>query len=334
MPPTPCAICGLPTYGVKNDTERQVRRYPCPQCAPFDLSVEAGDAIHQTAKGPTERAVLSFAVRRIPRKGREVPLITGGLVRSLVETTKLPDALEQLDNLVVWFGETTQTGEYVNVDERFQAVVGAARREGVEWATRNLLDVGLLLRGDRQLHEDIRDESGKAVGGVPFFGYALSAKGWERFRELKRSALGSRKAFMAMPFRAEPPELQAMLDEMYEKHFRRAVAATGFALRRLDEDAPAGLIDDRLRVEILTSRFLIAELTTDNRGVYWEAGFAEGAGRPVIYTVREGYDSEVHFDTNHRLFVPWDPDDPEPAVKKLKDTIRATLPAEAKLDDE
>ena len=46
----------------------------------------------------------------------------------------------------------------------------------------------------------------------------------------------------------------------------------------------AGLIDDRLRVEIRTSRFLIADLTHENAGAYWEAGFAEGLGKPVIYT--------------------------------------------------
>jgi hypothetical protein len=34
------------------------------------------------------------------------------------------------------------------------------------------------------------------------------------------------------------------------------------------------------------------------------------------------------------LFVEWDPEDPEAAVKKLKDTVRATLPAEAKLTDD
>jgi nucleoside 2-deoxyribosyltransferase len=71
-------------------------------------------------------------------------------------------------------------------------------------------------------------------------------------------------------------------------------APRGFKLTRLDDDPKAGIIDDRLRVEIRTSRFLIADLTHENRGAYWEAGFAEGDGKPVIYTCRKGHISEVH----------------------------------------
>jgi nucleoside 2-deoxyribosyltransferase len=45
-------------------------------------------------------------------------------------------------------------------------------------------------------------------------------------------------------------------------------------------------IDDQMRVALRTSRFVVADLTRGNRGAYWEAGFAEGLGRPVIYTCR------------------------------------------------
>jgi nucleoside 2-deoxyribosyltransferase len=62
------------------------------------------------------------------------------------------------------------------------------------------------------------------------------------------------------------------------------VAATGFILRRLDDEPKAGLIDDRMRAEIQASRFVIVDLTHMNRGAYWEAGYAEGLGKPVIYT--------------------------------------------------
>ena len=118
--------------------------------------------------------------------------------------------------------------------------------------------------------------------------------------------------------------------------FKQAVADTGFELYRLDEKPQAGLIDDRLRVEIRNSRFLISDLTHDNSGAYWEAGYAEGLGKPVIYTCKkEKFDKDKsHFDTNHHLTVKWDTDNIEDAVKSLKATIRATLPDEAKLSDD
>ena len=47
------------------------------------------------------------------------------------------------------------------------------------------------------------------------------------------------------------------VDWIYENYFKNAVRATGFDLYCLDEAPKAGLIDDKLRVEITTSRFLI-----------------------------------------------------------------------------
>ena len=68
---------------------------------------------------------------------------------------------------------------------------------------------------------------------------------------------------------------------------------------------------------------------------YWEAGFAEGIGIPVIYTCKESeFGKESHFDTNHHLIVMWNPDKPEEAANKLKATIRATLPEAAKMEDD
>jgi hypothetical protein len=41
----------------------------------------------------------------------------------------------------------------------------------------------------------------------------------------------------------------------------------------------------------------------------------------------------THFDTNHHLTVPWELDKIDDAVERLKATIRATLPDEAKFSD-
>ena len=126
---------------------------------------------------------------------------------------------------------------------------------------------------------------------------------------------------MAMKF--GEPDLDAFLSD----HLRPAVKATGFELRRLDDTPKAGLIDDRPRVEIQACRFLIADLTHANNGAYWEAGYAEGLGKPVIYTCkRSEFAKASHFDTNHHLTVLWEPDQLAEAAKSLTNTIRATIP--------
>lgn len=159
-------------------------------------------------------------------------------------------------------------------------------------------------------------------------GYLLTMKGWERFEELRRGRADSRRAFMAMPFG------DGRLDHVFAECYRGAVGAAGFRLARLDEAPKAGSIDDRLRVEIRTSRFLIAEVTGNNEGAYWEAGYAEGLGKPVIFTCERSFLPNVHFDTNHFLHVLWEDGKLEKAAEDLKATIRATLPDEAQMEDE
>jgi len=159
-----------------------------------------------------------------------------------------------------------------------------------------------------------------------------SIRGWEFYRDLLGAGSRSRLAFMAMRFG------DGELDMIFRDHFKPAVKRAGFDLVRLDERPKAGLIDDRLRLEIRRSRFLLAELSDGNAGAYWEAGYAEGLGRPVIYTCRkEVFDNpekRPHFDTNHHTTIIWDPSNLGEAAEKLVTTIRVTLPAEAKLTDD
>jgi hypothetical protein len=155
--------------------------------------------------------------------------------------------------------------------------------------------------------------------------------GWERYGSLKRAKIESRTAFMAMQFG------DAELDGVVNGCFRPAVRRAGFELRVLTDGQPAGSIADQLRVALRSSRFVIADLTHGNPGAYWEAGFAEGLGRPVIYSCKKAVwddpNTKPHFDTNHLVTIIWDPGKLKDAEDRLTATIRATLPDEAKLAD-
>jgi hypothetical protein len=157
----------------------------------------------------------------------------------------------------------------------------------------------------------------------------LTFAGWQRYYALTRAQVESHTAFMAMEFGHE--ELNRVVNDV----FKPAVEAAGFELRLLTDGQPAGLIDDQLRVALRTARFVIADLTHGNNGAYWEAGFAEGLGRPVIYTCRkqEWKEGKPHFDTSHLNTIIWNPENLRDARTRLTATIRATLPAEAKMTD-
>jgi len=253
--------------------------------------------------------VLSYGIRQTPRSGRDTVVFDLDDCRKIVDADFLLTPQEQADNLILWFGETlTGPGEKQRIDFLgHAAIVGARSESGFFFVIRWLISSGLV-------------EGAPGYALIEFWEITLTFAGWDRFEQLRRGTPRSRRAFMAMQYR------DPLLDRLVNDHFRSAVAQTGFELRRLDDEQPAGLIDDRLRVEIQSCRFLIADLTHGNRGAYWKAGFAEGLGKPVIYTCEHTKMKDTHFDTNHHLIVPWDEGAMDAAMKKLKDTIRATIP--------
>jgi nucleoside 2-deoxyribosyltransferase len=87
--------------------------------------------------------------------------------------------------------------------------------------------------------------------------------------------------------------------------------------------------------EIRRCRFLIADLSDGSAGAYWEAGFAEGLGKPVIYISMERSDgsTETHFDTNHRHTIPWSLAKIDETARRLKAVIRKTLLGDATQED-
>ncbi|MHB8885377.1 MAG: hypothetical protein ACYC5H_09860 [Methylovirgula sp.] len=240
----------------------------------------------------------------------------------------LPTPTEQMDRLILWIGDrqpsSGQSAE--SFVSAIEAWIGAALTPNHAGA-----GFGWLLAQD-EISVAVEQRRSDHDGHV---GLRLKMPGWVRYDAIKHARVESRTAFMAMKF--GDPELNSIV----ENHFKPAVQRAGFELRLLSDGQPAGLIDDQLRVRLRTSRFTIADLTHANNGAYWEAGFAEGLGRPVVYTCRKKEWDELdergrrkaHFDTNHLATVIWDPANPDEAAQRLTAMIRATLPAEAKMTD-
>lgn len=238
-----------------------------------------------------------------------------------VASVTLPGAFEMLDNVIVHMATAHPPGlPFDLVDSRIRALSGAASIPSAAWVLDELNHTGYV--------------RARVLPGPPFALTAavLTRAGWSRYEEMMRNGAGSRHAFMAMKFG------DTDLNALFNDHLKVAVEQTGFILRKLDDSPSAGLIDNRMRVEIRTSRFLICDLSHGNRGAYWEAGFAEGIGRPVIYLCREDvftndHPDRPHFDTNHQTIIKWNSANPIVALQQLKDMIRTTLPQEARMED-
>ena len=153
-------------------------------------------------------------------------------------------------------------------------------------------------------------------------GVNLTLKGWERYEQEKRGEFEGNYGFIAMQF--DDHDLDVFVRDVVKPAVKKG---TGYDLVDMRDVARAGIIDDIMRVQIRDSAFVIADLTHDNHGAYWEAGYAEGLGKPVIYICEKTKfeDASTHFDTNHCTTVPWSRSDPDGFRQKLIATLRRSL---------
>jgi hypothetical protein len=327
-----CPICGLRSSVVTDFGIKQT--CSCPRCGDFRIALDVAEDIPCRRLRNNSIALLSYYCRRAQRNGQQA-----AISREFVEAVlreRLPTPAERLDNLILALGNLDlDGGSFIEVHpERFQGLIGSAEPSGVSFIAAEATRLGLAASktpdspdGHNWFSHRPHRENSPNPGA---YGLRLTMEGWRRYEELGRSGGVGLIAFMAMQFG------DAVLDTLIEEHVRPSVLETGFTLRRLNDRPKAGLIDDRLRVEIRACRFLIADLSHSNPGAYWEAGFAEGLQKPVIYLCRRSIFDDPkrrpHFDTNHHLTIPWEPETAAEDMRSLKATIRFSIPEARQID--
>ncbi len=146
----------------------------------------------------------------------------------------------------------------------------------------------------------------------------LTSRSWEIIENLQNSAIDSKQAFVAMWF-------DKSMNDYYEHGIKKAIEDAGYVPVRIDLKDFNEKICDEIIAEIKRAKFMIADCSEYRTAVFFEAGFAKGLGREVIFTVRkEDVDKlKEHFDTrqyNHIVY-----DSPEALRKKLYNRIGATI---------
>lgn len=320
-----CFICETRLAGVSDYGTGPI--FDCPRCGrwqplPAPPGYSGPPTIGEILGGSlNRRSRASHIVRRQQRTdGGHVGVPIADLQQWGLDDP-LPAPPEQLEELILWLGaHQTSASELVPIrPPALSASIGvpinpAKPDSNFQWLLRQALNTELIERN---------------AGSSPQLELRLTFAGWEKYAQFRAERPESRLAFMAMKFD------DADLNGVFNNCFKPAVERAGFDLRRLSDHQPAGLIDDQMRVALRTCRLVVADVTHGNLGAYWEAGFAEGLGRPVVYTCRKAeWDKEKsHFDTNHLVTIIWESDKLSEAEAKLAATIRATLPAEAKMGD-
>ena len=320
MSNTRCSVCEFEVSTIEACPNGQdVTAFDCQFCGKFLMSNSSLAMLQETKRKCIDSGFrISHAIRSMEQTSKKVVLNSTTI--EAINKQPLPRPREQADLLIRWIAENIKgPGEFVILKFLKQgAFIGSKSKEGFLLIVHHLFEAKLIKGG----HGNSIDDKGETYITLTFLG-------WDRYEELRLGRIFYRRAFMAMAF--GNPELDTVVNTIFKDSARCA----GFELFRVDEINKAGLIDDRIRAEIQSSDFLVADLTHDNHGAYWEAGYAEGLGKPVIYTCETNKFKErkTHFDTNHHLTILWDRTALSQAGEHLKATIRATLPHLALLQD-
>lgn len=302
-----CGICG--TYKMSDELDIVDRQY---DSSHWDLS-------------PLQRAVLSHSIRKRSDEGSDPLEITSDVLKSFRSGRSLPSPAVQATNIIRFIGDkVSRSGEAVGqLPPGFHAIIGARNRDEAIRLTEELVERKILKAASK----------GTAVESNPvgpprpsFTNINLSLDGWKQYESEKRGQFGGNYGFIAMQFGDDDDGLESFVREVVKPAVKEDIGCNLVDMRDVSK---AGIIDNIMRVRIRDAKFVIADLTHGNNGAYWEAGYAEGLGKPVIYTcAKEEFDErKTHFDTNHCTTVFWykSRDNDEDFRQKLTATLRRSL---------
>ena len=145
--------------------------------------------------------------------------------------------------------------------------------------------------------------------------FTMTANGWQELSRIELSGSESSNAFIAMWFDRDR--------DVFAEAINAAVVTAGYLPVRVDKVEHVNHIDDEILARIRDARFLISDFTGQRNGVYFEAGFMLGLGRPVIWICQKDDLQKVHFDT--RQYNTIDYEDANDLKTRLRFRIEAIL---------
>jgi hypothetical protein len=263
LPMFPCPVCDISPDVLPMVAESgEFRSCDCPICGRFRIDAAMMETLKGWSGGKRRlRAGLSSYIRRCNTAG-ETPRITwsiraSDIAESYCHTsvhTKLRRVMEKYEE------STPEPGAFVGLDtEHDYPLFDAASRQEVEYLIGTLHQQGLI-----EFDEDSR------------LGYRITVPGWTFLKPLGGGVAGS--CFVAMAFGDE-------FNAAYDEGILPALKPDcGFDSIRVDRVEHTDNINDKIIADIRRSQFLVADFTGHRQGVYFEAGFALGLGKTVIWS--------------------------------------------------
>jgi hypothetical protein len=294
---TECPVCSNRLSLARLDDSR-TWHLECPVCGTYAVTEEGVDELAEK-KYQSQKPLIYGTLRYMSDRKRPFTIQSDNLDDLIAAARPPKGPLEAVDLIIGFLRERTQYfGQYLKLAPSDLALTYSINFKEFENYLNLAKELGLL-EGPPSSPE-----------------YALTSKGWQRLEEMSRIRPKGNVAFVAMNFSNE-------FKPAWSDGFKPCLIESGFNPVRMDLVEHNDKIDDRIVAEIRRSSLLVADFTGNRGGVYFEAGYALGLGLPVIWTCREDFIEQVHFDTRQYNHVLWR--DPAELKVKLSDRIHATI---------
>lgn len=142
---------------------------------------------------------------------------------------------------------------------------------------------------------------------------SISPEGYARIDVLQKNSSYGRNVLVAMKFGDDTKKLREAIREGIKKAEYNPVF--------IDEVQHNDFITPELLKHIRDSKFVVADLTHQNNGAYFEEGYAMGLGKQVIQLCQK--DTKLHFDIAQKNTIMWEKEEdiPEMLINRIKATI-------------
>ena len=274
-----CPVCKH-DHGVSEQLlSESMASYRCPICGAYEMP----RFVPEVLGGPVPNRKLSAWIREKNECGEKVRF------------TKE----EVIDNILASIPDYRPFEKQLKL---LQALGRRSRAPGDTYQVNITIDLPLAYAsGAKELafYLQALEERGLAKKATASGHMEITSAGWDYLDRHASDLEEKTQGFVAMSFSGE-------MRPMWEDAIRPAIQEAGYTAYRVDEEPHSDNIIFKIMAEIKDSRFVVADVTEQRNGVYFEAGYALGLGLPVIWSVRKDDAENVHFDTAQYNQVRWE----------------------------
>ncbi len=261
----------------------------CPKCGKYEIV----GSLASTKRDENDNLKCSVMVRRYWETNKEPLELHSGNFKQTARKYDNINLNDKMSNFLYYLAHKTKPGDFVKIDNTMHFVTPSVSEKEFVMIWKHFVDLGYV----------------EMMNGPTF---ELTIEGWQYIAD-NDHLINPNQCFIAMSF--SDPEVH--------NDYKTSVTEV---LNDLDME-PVIMLDVEhnedavfeIMYHIKRSAFVIADVRGDKTNVYYEAGYAKGLGREVIWLCPEKLVKKLPFDTRNLNHIVWK------TKAELKDKLRKRI---------